>query len=477
MSKPGETASTGKKRVYLFGGGKADGTAGMKELLGGKGANLAEMASLGLPVPPGFTITTEVCTAYYTGGRKLPDGLEQEVEARAGARRQDRRRDVRRRRDPAARLGALRRARVHARHDGHHPEPRPQRRRPSKAWPAKSGNERFAYDSYRRFIQMYANVVLGVDHGVFEDILENHKNLGGVTLDTELGADDWLQDHRRLQGGGGARRRTSRSRRAPPSSSGAPSAPCSARGTTHAPRPIAACTAFPTAGARRSTCRPWCSATWATTSATGVAFTRNPSTGAREVYGEFLINAQGEDVVAGIRTPQPLTEAARNEGGAKTPSLEAAMPDTYGELVQVFELLEKHYRDMQDIEFTIQEGKLWMLQTRSGKRTTKAALKIAVDLVAEGLIAPEEAVLRIDAASLDQLLHPTIDPAAERLVVATGLPASPGAASGEIVFDADEAEALKGHGREGNPRAHRDAARRTSTACTPRPASSPRAAA
>ena len=183
-------------------------------------------------------------------------------------------------------------------------------------------------------------------------------------------------------------------------------------------------------------------------SATGVAFTRNPSTGAREVYGEFLINAQGEDVVAGIRTPQALSEAARKEGGAKAQSLETAMPATYRELEQVFELLEKHYRDMQDIEFTIQEGKLWMLQTRSGKRTTKAALKVAVDLVAEGLITPEEAVLRIDAANLDQLLHPTIDPAAERLVVATGLPASPGAASGEIVFDADEAEVLKGHGRE-----------------------------
>ena len=183
-------------------------------------------------------------------------------------------------------------------------------------------------------------------------------------------------------------------------------------------------------------------------SATGVAFTRNPSTGAREIYGEFLINAQGEDVVAGIRTPQSLTEAARKEAGEKLPSLEAAMPDTYGQLAAVFDKLEKHYRDMQDIEFTIQEGKLWMLQTRSGKRTTKAALKIAVDLVAEGSITPEEAVLRIDAGGLDQLLHPTIDPTAERRTITTGLPASPGAASGEIVFDADEAEAMKAQGRE-----------------------------
>src|SRR6185369_10829509 len=177
-------------------------------------------------------------------------------------------------------------------------------------------------------------------------------------------------------------------------------------------------------------------------------FTRNPSTGAREVYGEFLINAQGEDVVAGIRTPQALSEAARKEGGAKAQSLETAMPATYRELEQVFELLEKHYRDMQDIEFTIQEGKLWMLQTRSGKRTTEAALKIAVDMCSEGVIDAEEAVMRIDAAGLDQLLHPTIDPTAEKHVVARGLPASPGAASGEIVFDADEAEKLKGQGHE-----------------------------
>ena len=192
------------------------------------------------------------------------------------------------------------------------------------------------------------------------------------------------------------------------------------------------------------------------TSATGVAFTRNPSTGAREIYGEFLINAQGEDVVAGIRTPQPLTEAARKEAGEKLPSLEAAMPDTYRQLTAVFDKLEKRYRDMQDIEFTIQDGKLWMLQTRSGKRTTKAALKIAVDLVAEGLITPQEAVLRIDAGALDQLLHPTIDPDAERHTLATGLPASPGAASGEIVFDADEAEALKAPGPRGDPGARRD---------------------
>jgi pyruvate, orthophosphate dikinase len=446
MSKPGQTAARATKRVYLFGGGKGDGTAQMKELLGGKGANLAEMANLGLPVPPGFTITTEVCTAHYADGGKLPDGLEQEVEAalahvgkavgatfgdarspllvsvRSGARA-----SMPGMMDTILNLG-LNDATV-------------------KGLAAKSGNERFAYDSYRRFIQMYANVVLGVDHGVFEDILENHKNLGGLTLDTELGADDWLQ---MIDAYKEAVERETQ-------------------------KPFPQGTSEQLWGAIRAVFGSWQNAraktyrrlhgipdSWGTAvsvqamvfgnlgdaSATGVAFTRNPSTGAREVYGEFLINAQGEDVVAGIRTPQALSEAARKEGGATAQSLETAMPDTYRELVQVFELLEKHYRDMQDIEFTIQEGKLWMLQTRSGKRTTKAALKVAVDLVAEGLITPEEAVLRIDATGLDQLLHPTIDPAAERLLIVTGLPASPGAASGEIVFDADEAEALKGHGRE-----------------------------
>jgi pyruvate, orthophosphate dikinase len=446
MSKPRQTASAAKKCVYLFGGGKADGKAELKELLGGKGANLAEMASLGLPVPPGFTITTEVCTAYYTGGRKLPDGLEHEVEAalahvgktvgatfgdarspllvsvRSGARA-----SMPGMMDTILNLG-LNDATV-------------------KGLAAKSGNERFAYDSYRRFIQMYANVVLGVDHGVFEDILENHKNLGGLTLDTELGGDDWLQIIAAYKEA--VERETGKP--FPQGTSeqlwGAISAVFGSWQNARA-KTYRRLHGIPDSWGTAVTVQAMVFGNLGDTSATGVAFTRNPSTGAREVYGEFLINAQGEDVVAGIRTPQALSEAARKEGGAKTQSLETAMPDTYRELVQVFELLEKHYRDMQDIEFTIQEGKLWMLQTRSGKRTTKAALKVAVDLVAEGLIAPEEAVLRIDAASLDQLLHPTIDPAAARQVVATGLPASPGAASGEIVFDADEAEALKGHGRE-----------------------------
>ena len=446
MTRSGTTASSAEKRVYLFGGGKAEGNAELKDLLGGKGANLAEMASLSLPVPPGFTITTEVCTAYYAGDRKLPDGLAGDVEAALAHVGKAVGRTFGDPRSPllvSVRSGA--RASMPGMMDtilnlGLNDET-------VKGIAAKSGNERFAYDSYRRFIQMYANVVLEVDHGVFEDILENHKNLAGLALDTELGADDWLEVIDAYK----------------------------AAVEREKGKPFPQSTAEQLWGAIAAVFGSWQNARaktyrrlhgipdgWGTavnvqamvfgnlgdTSATGVAFTRNPSTGAREVYGEFLINAQGEDVVAGIRTPQPLSEAARSQSGTKGKSLETAMPGTYRELLQVFETLEKHYRDMQDIEFTVQDGKLWMLQTRSGKRTVKAALKVAVDLVTEGLIAPDEALLRIDAASLDQLLHPTIDPAAERQVIASGLPASPGAASGEIVFDADEAEALKGHGRE-----------------------------
>ena len=397
------------KFVYLFAAGRTDGTADMKDLLGGKGANLAEMASLGLPVPPGFTITTEVCTAYYANGRKLPDGLKAEVEAAlaeigkaVGASFGD----VKSPLLVSVRSGA--RASMPGMMDtilnlGLNDET-------VKGLAAKSGSERFAYDSYRRFIQMYSNVVLDVDHGVFEDILENHKNLNGHTLDTDLARRRLARGDRRLQGGDRAR-----DRQALPAVHGRAAVGRDRRrvrllAERSAPTPTAACTASPTAGARPSTCRPWCSATSATISATGVAFTRNPSTGAREIYGEFLVNAQGEDVVAGIRTPQPLTEAARKAAGEKLPSLEALMPDTYRQLAEVFATLESRYRDMQDIEFTIQDGRLWMLQTRSGKRTAEAALKIAVDLCSEGVIDAEEAVMRIDADALDQLLHPTIDP-------------------------------------------------------------------
>jgi pyruvate,orthophosphate dikinase len=447
MQKPNRSEpSTATQRVYLFGAGKADGSADMKALLGGKGANLAEMASLGLPVPPGFTITTEVCTAYNAGGRVLPEVLKAEVEAAlaevgriVGARFGD----------PAQPLLVSVRSGARASMPGMLDTilNLGLNETTVKGLAAKSGNERFAYDSYRRFIQMYSSVVLGIDHSVFEEILDGHKNANGHALDTDLGADDWQAVVREYLEA--VKRNTG--------------------------KPFPQDTAQQLWGAIAAVFGSWDNAraktyrrlhgipdTWGTavnvqamvfgnlgpTSATGVGFTRNPSTGAREVYGEFLVNAQGEDVVAGIRTPQPISEAARKAAGEELASFETQMPEAFAELKRVFAALESRYRDMQDVEFTVQEGKLWMLQTRSGKRTARAALKIAADLVGEGLIDEEEAVQHIEPASLDQLLHPTIDPDAERHVVATGLPASPGAAAGEIVFDADEAEALKAQGKD-----------------------------
>jgi pyruvate,orthophosphate dikinase len=444
MNTPSHAAAV--KRVFLFGGGTADGRAEMKELLGGKGANLAEMSNLGLPVPPGFTITTEVCAAYYAADRRLPSGLADEVAAAlakvgeaVGATFADATSPLL----VSVRSGA--RVSMPGMMDtilnlGLNDET-------VQGLAARSGNARFAYDSYRRFIQMYGDVVLGVDHGRFADILDNHKSLNGFSLDTELTTDDWLEIiaaykqaiaddtgkpfpqsvHEQLWGAIGAVFASWRN----------------ARAATY--RRLHG---IPESWGTAVNVQAMVFGNLGDTSATGVAFTRNPATGAREIYGEFLINAQGEDVVAGIRTPQPLTEAARRQAGETLPSLEALMPDAFRQLTEVFAVLEQRYRDMQDIEFTIQAGKLFMLQTRSGKRTTKAALKIAVDLVAEELITPEDALLHIDAATLEQLLHPTIDPQATRQVVARGLPASPGAAAGEIVFDADEAEQLKGKGRE-----------------------------
>src|SRR3990170_2530950 len=278
-----------------------------------------------------------------------------------------------------------------------------------KGLAAKSGSERFAYDSYRRFIQMYSSVVLGIDHGVFEDILDSHKNLNGLSLDTDLEAGHWLD----VIGEYKAAVEREKGKPFPQATAdqlwGAIGAVFGSWHNTRA-KTYRRLHGIPDSWGTAVNVQAMVFGNLGEASATGVAFTRNPSTGAREVYGEFLVNAQGEDVVAGIRTPQSLTEKARAEAGEKLPSLEALMPQTYRELAQVFARLERHYRDMQDVEFTIQEGKLWMLQTRAGKRTTKAALKIAVDLCAEGLITPEEAVLRIDAAGLDQLLHPTIDP-------------------------------------------------------------------
>jgi len=432
--------------VYGFGGGKAEGRAHMRELLGGKGAGLAEMANLRLPVPPGFTITTAVCSHYYAYDKKYPRDLERQVDAglahvaRIAGKRFG---------DPAnpllvsVRSGA--RASMPGMMDtvlnlGLNDET-------VEALARQSGDRRFAYDSYRRFIQMYSNVVLGIEHHNFEDILEDHKSGAGHTLDTDLSAEDWVDVVARYQ------ERVLEERGAP--------FPQDAReqlwgaigavfGSWMNQRAITyrRLHNIPESWGTAVNVQAMVFGNMGDSSATGVAFTRNPSTGERRLYGEFLINAQGEDVVAGIRTPQEITEHARRESGSDKPSMERAMPEAFAELTRIYGTLERHYRDMQDLEFTVEQGKLWMLQTRNGKRTAKAALRIAVELANEKLITREEAVARIDPASLDQLLHPTIDPDAERKVIATGLPASPGAACGEIVFSSDEAAKLKADGRK-----------------------------
>ena len=424
--------------VYRFGGGVSDGGKGDKNLLGGKGANLAEMASIGLPVPPGFTISTAMCTRYYEDGEQFPQELRDEVA------------------DGIAHIEAVTEKRFG---DAQNPLLVSVRSGARVSMPGmmdtvlnlglndqtveglakKAGDERFAWDSYRRFIQMYADVVLELDHGAFEEALEIAKEDNGFTLDTEMSAEDWKalvttykglveeqwgkpfpQDvHDQLWGAVGAVFGSWQSERA---------------------KVYRRLNDIPADWGTAVNVQAMVFGNMGDTSATGVAFTRDPSKGDRAYYGEFLINAQGEDVVAGIRTPQYLTKAAREEANAKPASMEEAMPEVYAELAAVFDQLETHYRDMQDIEFTVEQAKLWMLQTRSGKRTAKAALKIAVDMANEGLITREEAIARVDPAALDQLLHPTLDPQAKRDVLTKGLPASPGAASGKVVFDADAAE-------------------------------------
>ena len=425
--------------VYQFGGERTDGNADMRTLLGGKGANLAEMANLGLPVPPGFTISTEVCSAYYAANRKFPDGLKAQVEdalEMVG-------------RSVGARFGdAENPLLVSVRSGGRASMPGMMdtilnlglNDETVEGLVKGSGDRRFAFDSYRRFIQMYADIVLGVDHGVFEDILETFKNLNSMSLDTELTAEDWLEIIESYK------EAIVRDIGRPfPQDTGEQlwGAIGAVFGSWHNARAVTYrhLHGIPDDWGTAVTVQAMVFGNMGETSATGVAFTRNPSTGAKEIFGEFLVNAQGEDVVAGIRTPQPLTKAARQEAGSKQPSLEELAPETYAELVDVFGKLEARYRDMQDVEFTIQNGKLWMLQTRSGKRTSEASLRIAVELAQEGLISREEAVLRVEPSALDQLLHPTIDPSSEKKVLAMGLPASPGAAVGEIVFHSEDAEA------------------------------------
>jgi pyruvate,orthophosphate dikinase len=426
--------------VYAFGGGKADGDASMKNLLGGKGANLAEMSALGLPVPPGFTITTEACVHYYQNGKGFPAGLAAEVgaalaevEVQTGKRFGDAENPLL----VSVRSGA--RASMPGMMDtvlnlGLNDET-------VEGLARLSGDRRFAFDSYRRFIQMYSDVVLELDHHTFEEILDDHKDRLMVDVDTGLQAEDWeevVADYKRA-----VERDLGRPFPQDPEAQlwGAIGAVFGSWMSDRA-KFYRRMHDIPESWGTAVNVQSMVFGNMGESSATGVAFTRNPSTGENRLYGEFLINAQGEDVVAGIRTPQSLTLAAREEMGDTAPSLEEAMPEVFAQFKAVVGKLETHYRDVQDIEFTVEQGRLYMLQTRSGKRTASAALKIAVDLAAEGLITREEAIGRIEPASLDQLLHPAIDPEAPRDVIAAGLPASPGAAVGKLVFDAGEAERL-----------------------------------
>lgn len=445
------------KYVYFFGAGKADGKAEMKNLLGGKGANLAEMTNLGIPVPAGFTITTEVCTMYYQNNKEWPAGLEDEVKANL-----KKVEDV-----MGAKFG-----------DADNPLLVSVRSGARVSMPGmmdtilnlglndttvqglikRSGNERFAYDSYRRFIQMYSNVVLGFGHENFEELIEERKHKKGVKLDTELTAEDWKElvvEYKKLVKGKLGK--------------DFPTDPWEQlKGAINAvfsswmnPRAITyrRLNKIPEDWGTAVNVQAMVFGNLGDTSATGVAFTRNPSTGENKFYGEFLINAQGEDVVAGIRTPQEIRLEASKEWAqsngiseeerkAKYPSLEEYMPEVYRQLLEIRERLEKHYKDMQDIEFTIQDRKLYMLQTRNGKRTGPAAVRIAVEMVREGLIDEKTAVLRVEPEQLDQLLHPMIDPKIKVNKIAKGLPASPGAAVGQVVFTAEDAEKWAASGKK-----------------------------
>ncbi len=434
------------KWVSTFGDGAAEGRASDTNLLGGKGANLAEMSSLGLPVPPGFTITTEVCNWFYANGKTYPPELKAQVKAGLA---EVGRISGRRFGDPEALLL------VSVRSGGRASMPGMMDTVLNlglndvtvEALAKESGDARFAYDSYRRFIQMYCDVVLNLDHEVFEEILEDEKARLGYELDTEFSAADWRTVIALYK----ARIEEELERPFPQDPEeqlwGAIGAVFSSWMNTRAIT-YRRLHDIPEGWGTAVNVQAMVFGNMGDTSATGVAFTRNPSTGEKALYGEFLVNAQGEDVVAGIRTPQNITEKARIAAGSDKPSLQKLMPEAFAAFVGICERLEKHYCDMQDLEFTIERGKLWMLQTRSGKRTARAALKMAVDMANEGLISRADAVARIDPSSLDQLLHPTIDPKAERNVIGMGLPASPGAATGEIVFSSQDAEDARKIGRK-----------------------------
>jgi pyruvate,orthophosphate dikinase len=423
------------KWVYNFGAGRKEGGAEMKNLLGGKGANLAEMARIGLPVPPGFTLTTEVCTAFYENKRQYPADLAEQVQAslvhieqalglkfgdsekpllvsvRSGARV-----SMPGMMDTVLNLGL---------NDN-----------TVKGVVAMSGDARFAWDSYRRFVQMYGGVVLGVEHHRFEEIIERAKTDRGVVEDTALTAEDWqgvVASYKEMVAA-----ETGKPFPMDPAEQlwGAIGA---VFGSWETPRAITyrRLNDIPGDWGTAVNVQVMVFGNMGNDCATGVCFTRDPATGENMFYGEYLVNAQGEDVVAGVRTPQPM---AKDRAKAGEQPMELVMPQAYSELLQIRQTLERHYKDMQDMEFTVQRGKLYMLQTRNGKRTAEASLRIAVEMAKEGLIDQKEAVLRVNPASLDQLLHPTLDPKAKRTLIGKGLAASPGAACGAVVFNADEAE-------------------------------------
>ncbi|QWC58191.1 pyruvate, phosphate dikinase [Erythrobacter sp. 3-20A1M] len=434
------------KTVYTFGGDADHSDARQKDktVTGGKGANLAEMASIGLPVPPGFTITTEECLRYLQEGADFSDDLRRAVADAVGHIERTVGKKLGDAADPllvSVRSGAA--ISMPGMMDtvlnlGLNDET-------VKGLAQTSGDERFAWDSYRRFIQMYSDVVLGLDHGLFEEALEIAKEDRGYYNDTEMEAQDWqalVEEYLSI-----AQRDLGHPFPQDVNEQlwGAIAAVFDSWDTERA-KIYRRLNDIPHDMGTAVNVQAMVFGNMGDTSATGVAFTRDPSTGEKAYYGEWLVNAQGEDVVAGIRTPQYLTKARREDAGADKPSMEEAMPDAYGELARVFELLEGHYKDMQDIEFTVERGKLFLLQTRNGKRTAKAALKMAVEMEGEGLIDRKTAVRRIDPMALDQLLHPTLDPDAARDVMTTGLPASPGAASGKIAIDADTAEQWAGRG-------------------------------
>lgn len=429
------------KWVYDFGGGASDGDASMKNLLGGKGANLAEMSRLGLPVPPGFTLTTEVCTVFYDLRRKYPTGLEAQVEA---ALQTLEAKTGKRFGDPANPLLVSVRSGSRASMPGMMDTVLNLglNEETAEGLAALSGDRRFAYDSYRRFIQMYSNVVLEVPHAVFEHILDDYKESHDLILDTELGAEGWREVI------GLYKAAVAKHRRGAPFPDSPKDQLWGAIGAVFSSWMNDRAVAYrrlndiPQSWGTAVNVQAMVFGNMGETSATGVAFTRDPSTGERRFYGEFLVNAQGEDVVAGIRTPASISRDRRLQLRSDEPSLEEAMPDIYARLTELAGRLETHYRDMQDIEFTVERGALFVLQTRSGKRTAQAAMKMAVEMCREGLISRDEAVLRLDPSQLDQLLHPAIAEDAVRDVFVKGLPASPGAAVGQIVFDSAEAVQL-----------------------------------